>query len=557
MLVFLICWFIIIFGFTVLGFTADRLFQKLAGSIDTSSKSAPDLWFFAGLILTTLYSGWLSIILPINDYIRIGYPILILALAIFQFRSLAKAMRFWWNEWRKLNTPFWLVALYGVAVVMLASYMSARGIQVYDAGLYHIQNIEWIQQYSVVPGLGNLHSRFALNSMVFPLQAIFEFTANGQLAYPLWGAVLIVVAGRLLFEIDRAGYDKQWGRAVFYSFLASIIIAMHSNHFGSPSTDVIGNLCVVYLAAFIVVHPRDYLAKGFESWVLVALLLLLPTFKLSNSMMIVFLVPLLQQFNVQKILAISTLIILIISPFIIRNYFLSGYLLFPLASVDIFSPDWKIPKHTVEMTREVILSWAILPRVDAQVVQEMSIIKWMPQWFGSYSIIHRFLLLLNLISALIWLIAVLLRKQRALLLVHAATLLNVLFWFFSAPDMRLALGLLVFNAGLAFLYLRNLKVYSAISLKFKHILVILPLLSWTYLNRFELVESISDSRYLLTPISGFSPPELHKNNDPFIHYQPVDDDRCYDATLPCTPEKCDHLEMRGQTLGDGYRVVSQ
>ncbi|EMO63800.1 hypothetical protein LEP1GSC133_1179, partial [Leptospira borgpetersenii serovar Pomona str. 200901868] len=34
----------------------------------------------------------------------------------------------------------------------------------YDSGLYHIQSIKWIQEYSVVPGLANLHGRFGFNS---------------------------------------------------------------------------------------------------------------------------------------------------------------------------------------------------------------------------------------------------------------------------------------------------------------------------------------------------------------------------------------------------------
>lgn len=557
MLIFLIYWFITISGFSVLGYTAHKLYLRISGTIPNNPNTAPDLWFFAGFMITTVFTGWLSVFLPIDHYVQLGLLILILFCAILQFQALSKEIRFWWSQWRLLTIPWWLLTLYSLTAVLLALFMSARGIHVYDTGLYHIQNIEWIQQYAVVPGLGNLHSRFAFNSMVFPLQALFETNINGQLAYPLWGAVLLVVASRLLFETAKAAKLRQWNLAVFFCFLITAITAIHANHFSSPSTDVIGNLSVIYIASFIVSNPRSFLSKGFESWTLIALIILLPTFKLSNAILIVFLLIALNQLNGKKLLTILGLCVIIVIPFVIRNYFLSGYLVFPVAGIDIFSPDWIIPRETVEATRTIIQSWAILPGVDAQTVQEMPVKNWLPEWFMKYSIIHRLILVVNLLSALFWVIAVVTRKQKHLLWVHAAVLLNVVFWFFSAPDMRFAMGVLIFNAGMMFLYLTNFKGYSAIPRGFKYVLLLLPLLSWVYLSRFELAEALTDSGYWLTPQSGLSSPDIQKFSDPFVHYQPIEGDRCYDAPLPCTPENCAQLEMRGTTLGDGFRVTSQ
>lgn len=44
----------------------------------------------------------------------------------------------------------------------------------YDSDLYHAQSIRWIEEYGVVPGLGNLHERFAYNSSFFALSALFS-----------------------------------------------------------------------------------------------------------------------------------------------------------------------------------------------------------------------------------------------------------------------------------------------------------------------------------------------------------------------------------------------
>ena len=45
-----------------------------------------------------------------------------------------------------------------------------------DTGLYHAQAIRWIEEYGVVPGLANLHSRFGYNSASFALSAFFSET---------------------------------------------------------------------------------------------------------------------------------------------------------------------------------------------------------------------------------------------------------------------------------------------------------------------------------------------------------------------------------------------
>lgn len=554
MLVFLIYWFVVISAFTVLGFTADRLFRKLSGAVRENYQTTPDLWFIAGLIISSVFTGWLSVVLPIDRYIVAGYLLLVFLLIIIQSRSLSEELKFWLRRWKKFNPSLWVQALYVLGIVLLAVSLSSQGIQVYDTGLYHTQSIEWIQQYAVVPGLGNLHARFAFNSMFFPLQALFESNFNGQPTYPLVGAVLIVVAGRLLYETANAAKSKKWNQAIFFSFLITTVVVTHMSQFSSPSTDLVGALSVVYLAAFVVVNPRNYLNKGFESWVLIGLLLLLPTFKLSNAVMIVFLLPLLRHIIAGRLLSAVGLGVVIVAPFVIRNYFLSGYFVFPSAAIDLFSPDWKVPIETVEVVQKVIQSWAILPAVDAQEVQDMRVMDWLPKWFLMYSVAHKFILLLNVLSFILWIIAIFVRQQRELLLVHAAVILNIVFWFISAPDMRMAMGMLIFNAAMIFLYTGNLRLQKLIPYWFRYALLILPFFGWFYLSRFELKESISDSSSFLTPVSGFPSPEIKKHTDPFMHYHPVHNDRCFDAPLPCTPENCEDLKMRGQSPSDGYRM---
>ena len=75
--------------------------------------------------------------------------------------------------WRKKNKAVWL--LYA-GLTLLFAYGSSRGYMHYDTGLYHAQAIRWIEEYGVVPGLANLHSRFGYNSASFALSAFFSET---------------------------------------------------------------------------------------------------------------------------------------------------------------------------------------------------------------------------------------------------------------------------------------------------------------------------------------------------------------------------------------------
>lgn len=48
---------------------------------------------------------------------------------------------------------------------------------------------------------------------------------------------------------------------------------------------------------------------------------------------------------------------IIICPFLIRNYYISGWLLYPFSGIDIFRPVWKIPKEYLLQDADQIKVW--------------------------------------------------------------------------------------------------------------------------------------------------------------------------------------------------------
>jgi len=61
-------------------------------------------------------------------------------------------------------------------IFLVMAYGTSHGIMHYDTALYHAQSIHWIEEYGIVPGLGNLHCRLGYNSAAFPVTALFSFS---------------------------------------------------------------------------------------------------------------------------------------------------------------------------------------------------------------------------------------------------------------------------------------------------------------------------------------------------------------------------------------------
>src|SRR5665811_349171 len=91
-----------------------------------------------------------------------------------------------------------------------------------DTQSYHAQNIQWIRKYAVVPGLGNVHDRFAFNSMFFVISALFTFQIKDILIFPLNGICYIILIIRLFILYKKESDQGITWKAVFYILILLI-----------------------------------------------------------------------------------------------------------------------------------------------------------------------------------------------------------------------------------------------------------------------------------------------------------------------------------------------
>ncbi|MFP3936778.1 MAG: LIC_10190 family membrane protein [Phycisphaerae bacterium] len=125
-----------------------------------------------------------------------------------------------------------------------------------DSGLYHLQVVRWYRSFPTVPGLGNLHYRYASNNANLLLAASVEAgPLSGRSAHVLNSLLIyallvngLVGAGRLLSH-RRASRV----RGAFDATLAVMAVQM-SNHWmvSSHSTDVLPAVCCAIAASQMV-----------------------------------------------------------------------------------------------------------------------------------------------------------------------------------------------------------------------------------------------------------------------------------------------------------------
>lgn len=127
-----------------------------------------DSILMTGLVTVTVYAEVFSL------FYRVGAVANGILLAVcggvtlLLHRRIWQSLMDWWRDTsivKKVLLPI---------LFLLWAYFSSRGYMAYDSDLYHAQSIRWIEEYGVVPGLGNLHERFAYNSAAFAVNALYS-----------------------------------------------------------------------------------------------------------------------------------------------------------------------------------------------------------------------------------------------------------------------------------------------------------------------------------------------------------------------------------------------
>lgn len=544
----LLVWGYMIVTCYVLGFSVWRTLWRGEGGIFQKESS----FIFAGIVAVTVYAQFFSIFHKVGLAANIGM-ILLCAVCVFVYREdLRKRMH------RLLLAVSPSKVVVTVFLLLLFAYGTSIGIMHYDTGLYHAQSIRWIEEYGVVPGLGNLHNRLAYNSASFCLSAFYSMAFLGGQSYHCCAgflAFLLALTCAEGFSLKRLKKPllSDFARIIGIYYLLTIFDEMIS-----PASDYFMVLGVFY----IIIRWLDLLERNEKSYVPYGFLCVMGvwvvTVKFSGALILLLTIkPVCMLIKEKKGKAIGKFLgmgLVTAIPFLIRNVILSGWLLYPFTAIDLFSYDFKIPKSVAAYDAKEIQVWG---RELYDVTKYgKPITFWFPNWFMSLSTVNKVFLIMALVS-LILLIGLVfysfLKKKKELpefLLVEGTVAASFLFWLMSAPLIRYGCVYLwmlpVLMCG--HLYLRCAAKQSRYRL-YQVALLLFGLYKAFNFSKEVLQTATGDYLIYQQDYENFETAAYELNG--YTFYYPVSGDRTGYDDFPASPIKAENI-FRGDSIEDGF-----
>jgi hypothetical protein len=553
-----------VYGWTLVDLL--RRFFRLP--VDTASVSKP-LIVLAGLCALNVLGALLSLFINLS---WLAQGICLAVGLIFAVRLARKQPQAFHLRTGKTPWPIWLLA--GLIFLLVLENGTHPPVNP-DTGIYHAQAIRWIETYPAVPGLGNLHSRFAFDSNWLVLNALFSFAFLGYRSFHVLPGLFVLVT--LVYFLEGTARLLQ-GRTTVGNVVKTLLIPLvfftEGSQISSPGTDLPAILLIwICLPLWL-----DTLDAGLESSkdglrleeVLVFLFALVAlTVKLSATPLVL-LAALAAFGRIRKapgtFLRFAVLGLAILAPWFARNLILSGYWIYPVPALAALSPnwDWKIPlKHAIE-EQQTIQAWARLPATDTAQVLAMPMSTWLKAWFFNLTRNQRLLVLAAFASPAAYILSawVGLRDRNRFWRYSAAYLTaycGLLFWLFSAPDIRFGFGFVLITSLLA---VAPLLAWLVEKIPWKKALLIGAVLALACYLAFVLVRSTDvktlAQRSLLPADYGSlatQPCSLHGYTLACAEYY----NSCWYEPFPCVPAGNANakVELRGAGLRDGFRIIDQ
>ena len=458
--------------------------------------------------------------------------------------------------------PLFYIA--GVLVILSWCLLAMQPPAMFDSGLYHFGSIRWLNESPIVPGLGNLHWRLALNQSYFGFLALLNVAPYWGHGYAAGGLFLLILTAFTILEIALK-QSRLW-RWIFGGLLFSYLCLL-SGQIANPMPDTAIALLQVAIFVFLysslttqtqVVGPPTVSLQHCQI-VLVFLCLTIVTIKLSSvgfaaASFLLLITGMLASssrlLSYPLVLKVCGLVGIFTLVHIGRSYLLSGAPFFPSPFLGIWSLTWAVPFGIASNESQLIYAWAKQPGV--------SLVSDVPAgfgWVGTWLLaLPQTLKYLFVTGSVLLLFSLALRRVPKDGRPNKAWLLGipiaaaVVFWFFTAPDPRFLGAIVVLYFAwslyvvsmsvnyLAYQYLGNVrKTCSAVINIFVMLGMVVFFVRWSLLT--------------VSPLYGWSPlpaPErsIQVNRSGYKAFVPNFGTQCWGSEIPCTLMLDDGLRQK-------------
>lgn len=421
----------------------------------TDAPDATQLHFsltcLAGLTAITALAGLLSLFVGLGTGM---VQLLLLALSLCLATRLKKRSLYQLTASLQIThlSSRLLLAAFAILLLLMCSWTITHP----DTLGYHIQTIEWIRQYKVIPGLVHIDPRLGYQGLWFPVNALFSAphpTALGSnllnCAVVFW-FVLFVVTKIDQCLIQQKASGLLWLFLLLFSFWQYTQLRLTAT---SASPDFVV-MALTWAVLYLLVQQKQLIHVAIAAlFSFTAIAIKLSAFPIIIPGLYALLV-LMKNRKWKSLLLTSFLGLMLFSAFLIRNSITSGYPLYPSPFPDLVRADWKQDKALVTEEKNYITAYARLQngRRPEEIGEAMRVKMqdWLPPWWQRLALSDKTLLVLLLFSfvagAVYWRR---IAKSSIQIKIGLLTMFTGLFfWFFSAPDVRFGSGFIIGFIGL-------------------------------------------------------------------------------------------------------------
>lgn len=414
------------------------LARRCVGLVNDAAFSVDNLWL--GFVCLVAVMGILHLVMPIAWLAR-GLLVGISLVGFAMIPNLGQQLALFRQSIRQY--PGTAICLL-IAILLLC--VKALGVtRNFDSALYHFQTIRWLNEFAIVPGLGNLHGRLAFNQSYFNFLAFLNIEPLATKGYAVAGIFLVLLCA---FSIARVYKLLDIGKAWIGISLASGL-AFTFDSLSAPTPDTAIAIIQIYmftcLIRFFITH-RNTNQVDFE---LLAMMIFFAYFIVTVKMsalifavgVLLILLPFvwrLTKAQYKILIQISCICLLFLCAHLVRGYILSGVPLFPSTVGAIWGLPWAMLPFNVEGEAIWIYSWARLPgALPAEVLGNWT---WFKPWLANLSRFARVMLLIDACLLLANIFVLIrtrnFRQDLGLYSLYIPLLSALIFWFFTAPDFR-------------------------------------------------------------------------------------------------------------------------
>ncbi len=523
-----------------------------------------------GFVVITTACNFFSLFVPIDYKVNIILGLVICVFFIFLKKEFIKNIIRWVQEITTLHlfTKFAFFLIFMIALIKTISPSENA-----DEAGYHIPLIRWIETYSVVPGIANIEDRMGFNPGIYMTNAFFSMRwLFPEGLYDLNSFLFLIFGAFFLSGFDRF-IKKDFSH--IYSEITQIVslVFLFRAYLTSVDADFIYIYGIIYLLTLILQKVEK--GKLFEPDIHVIMIFLFFSFIITNKFSVGLLTPIilwiLWKINFKQyfkfVLTILTLCILVLSSWILRNYFISGYIIYPLYFIDLFDVDWKVPIELTKGQYFYVSEYAKIEETrpfNQYVVREVPFNVWIPGWFSRVGrqLIGKIIILGIPISFILFFYLIITKNKtwigahRQYITLMFFLIIATLIWILRIPAIRFAWGWLI----VLFVLAGSMSFQKILLSKINTIRVILITLLFASLIRSGIASFINYPSFLSnwlypSPITKGEILKVVKWGDEKIYI--ATNNFCGHIKPPCLPAKHHpNLVLRGNTLQSGFKIIS-